>query len=172
MPTGLFKTELQGDTFWARTKCLFADRRDILDPDGQTVGSFKLMTFSGDGSRLWDLIVQGRTIGFPSRYVTIGDFPFTIDISEGDQKLATIHSGSSNTDNYSLEFQDSKYLWADASKVKRVMELKLGEDVYARAHSEGLLVNHTFVKVDRELPLEIICLLFCMFAGIVRSRSA
>jgi hypothetical protein len=109
MPTGFFKTELEGDSFWARSRCAFT--------------------------------------------------------------VAVIRSGRAAYDDYSLEHEGLTYLWADVSKALRVMELQLEGKVVARAHSEGILVNHTLVEVNRELPLEIIALLFCMYSGIVQTRT-
>ena len=172
MPTGWFKSALDGDTFWTNVKCLFADRRSILDPDSRQIGSYKLITVAGDRSSLWDLVVEGRPVKFPARYVNNTDFPFSLDITSDESTVAVIHSGTTSYSDYSLEFNGKKYLWKDVSKVRKVMQLELDSQVYARAHSEGLLVNQTFIEVKRDLPLDIICLLFCMFGGMVRHRTA
>lgn len=171
MPMGLFKTELDGDSFFGRLKCTFGDRRVIVDPEGQAVGMFKLNAYTTQ-QHLWDLVVQGRTLHFPLQYVSLTDYPVSLEITEDDQKVAVIHSGPSGSDDYSLEWDGQRYAWADVSRVRKVMELQRDGETLARAHSEGLMINHTFVDVKSELPLEIICLLFCMYGGIVRHRTA
>lgn len=171
MPTGCFKSALDGHTFWTNMKCLFADRRSILDAEGRKIGTYKLITVAGDRSSLWDLVVEGGTVKFPARHVSAGDYPFSLDISSGETTVAVI-SGTSSYSDYSLEFNGKTYLWKDVSKVRKVMQLELDSQVYARAYSEGLLVNQTFVEVRCDLPLHIICLLFCMFGGMVRHLTA
>lgn len=171
MPSGLFKTELEGESLWGRLKCLFMDRRAIIDAKGQPVGSFKLNTFT-DRDQMWDLVVGSQKLTFPNKHVSQGDYPFSLEITAEERTIATIHSGSYGYKDYSLEWDGVPYDWADVSKVRKVMELRRDEETFARVYSEGMLVNHTFVDVIKELPLEIICLLFCMFGGIVRHRTA
>lgn len=171
MPIGLFKTELDGDSFFSRVKCTFGDRRVIVDDAGQPVGMFALNSYT-TRQQLWDLEVQGRALNFPLRYVDITEYPFSLQITEDEREVAVIHSGASGSDDFSLEWDGTKCAWADVSRVRKVMELQRGGETLARAHSEGLMINHTFVEVKSELPLEIICLLFCMFGGIVRHRTA
>ena len=172
MPIGQFKSALDGNSFWTNAKCLFADRRAILDADGLRIGGYKLITVAGDRSLLWDLMVEGRPVRFPALHVNNTDYPFSLDITSGETTVAVIHSGTTSYSDYSLEFNGKKYLWKDVSKVRKVMQLELDSQVYARAHSEGLLVNQTFIEVKRDLPLDIICLLFCMFGGMVRHLTA
>lgn len=170
MPSGLFRTELAGHSAWTRLHCVLTDKRIIVDPRGQPVGSFKLNTLV-NRDFLWDLLVQERALAYPSRYISNTDYPFRLDITEGECLVAVIHSGASSYDEFRLEFGEQTYQWTDVSKVRKVMELRLEDETFARVYSQGLMVNHTFVDVKRALPLEIICLLFCMYASIYRART-
>ena len=75
-------------------------------------------------------------------------------------------------EDFHLEYQGVRYLWKDVSKVKRVKELQLEGDTLARVYSRGVMPNHTFVEVSKELPTLVIGMLFPMYSGFFSFRTA
>jgi hypothetical protein len=167
MPTGLFHTVLEGDSFWSRLRNAFTDRNGIAGPDGRLIGFVKLYGLSGPN--LWDVEIDGQQLHIPRHCFNSLDYPIEIEVMSNEDLFATLKSGVSTMDNFHLEFEGVSYLWKDVSKVKRVMELQLENETYARAHSKGVLMNHTFIDVRQELPTPLIGLLFPMYKGFFNS---
>ena len=168
MPTGLFHTVLEGDSYWARLKNSFQDRKGIMGPDGVVVGSVKLNMGS---SNIWDITIAGRQLHIPRQWFTALDYPVEVEVLGEQGLFATLKSGTDPLQDFHLEYQGISYLWKDVSKVKRVMELQFEGETLARVHSEGIMPNHTFVDVQKELPTPVIGLLFPMFSGFFNTRT-
>ena len=169
MPTGLFHTVLEGDSYWARLKNSFKDRKGIVGPDGVPIGSVKL---NMAGSRMWELTIDGQHLHIPRKWFNAGDYPFEVEVVREDERFAPVRSGSGPMDDFHLECQGIQYLWKEASKLKRVKELQLEGDILARVYSKGVMPNHTFVEVNEELPIVVVGLLFPMYSGFFNFRTA
>ena len=74
-------------------------------------------------------------------------------------------------EDFQLEYEGVHYLWKDVSKIKRVQELHQEGETLARVHSEGVMPNHTFVYVNKELPILVVGMLFPMYNGFFNFRT-
>lgn len=169
MPIGLFHTILEGDSYWARLKNSFKDRKGIVGPDGILIGSAKL---NMAGPRIWELTIDGQHLHIPRQWFNASDYPVAVEVIREEESLATLRSGSGPMDDFHLEYQGVRYLWKDVSKMKLVKELQLDGELLARVYSKGVMPNHTFAEVNEELPTLVIGLLFPMYSGFFCFRTA
>jgi hypothetical protein len=138
-----------------------------VGPDASRLGFVNLNSYSV--TSLWDIGIQDSRLLVPKRYFNALDYPFTLDVLKGDEPFATFKSGETPYADFSLVHEGATYLWKSLGGTK---ELQIDGTTLAKAYSKGLFVNQTYIEVRQDLPLELIAVLFPMFCGVFRTRSA